>query len=111
MPARAVGRLAELPPPARGLRPKQLPNFVNAVPYPWLPLISDKMGRMKPATFLPFFAVLVSLPVPAQVKISPETGKLAIEINGKPSTDFYFSGPQVSKPYLWPLRAATGTYV
>jgi hypothetical protein len=66
---------------------------------------------MKTATFLPLFAVLFSLPTPAQVKISPETGKLAIEINGKPSTDFYFSGPEVSKPYLWPLRAATGTYV
>src|SRR6185369_16710458 len=66
---------------------------------------------MKTATFLPLFAVLFSLPLPAQVKISPETGKLAIEINGKPSTDFYFSGPEVSKPYLWLLRAATGTYV
>jgi hypothetical protein len=66
---------------------------------------------MKNAMFLPLCALLVSIQLPAQVKISPEVGKLTIEINGKPSTDFYFSGPEIAKPYLWPLRAATGTYV
>src|SRR5689334_23282640 len=66
---------------------------------------------MKTATFLPLFAALVSLPLTAQVKITPQTGKLEVQINGKPSTDFYFSGPEIAKPYLWPLRAATGTYI
>ncbi len=66
---------------------------------------------MKTATFLPLCAVLVSLPVPAQVKITPGAEKVVIEINGKPSTDFYIAGPEVAKPYLWPLRAASGTYV
>jgi hypothetical protein len=49
--------------------------------------------------------------LPAQVKITPGAEKIAIEINGKPFTDFYIAGPEVAKPYLWPLRAASGTYV
>jgi Family of unknown function (DUF6807) len=47
----------------------------------------------------------------AQVKITPGPQKIAVEINGKPFTDFYIAGDQVVKPYLFPLRAATGTYV
>ena len=46
-----------------------------------------------------------------QVKITPGSQKIAVEINGKPFTDFYLPGPEVSKPYLWPLRAASGTYI
>jgi hypothetical protein len=46
----------------------------------------------------------------AQVKITPGPEKIAVEINGKPFTDFYIGG-DVSKPALWPLRAASGTYV
>src|ERR1041385_7423862 len=65
---------------------------------------------MKTATILSLCAVLAS-PLAAQVKITPGAAKVAVEINGKPSTDFYIAGPEVSKPYLWPLRAASGTYV
>jgi hypothetical protein len=46
-----------------------------------------------------------------QVKITPGPEKVSIEINGKPFSDFYIAGSQVSKPYLWPIRAASGTYV
>ena len=66
---------------------------------------------MKTATLLLVFAALVSRPAPAQVKITAGPEKVAIEINGKPSTDFYIAGKEVAKPYLWPLRAASGTYV
>lgn len=47
----------------------------------------------------------------AQVKITPGPEKISVEINGKPFTDFWVAGSMVSKPYLWPLRAASGTYV
>jgi hypothetical protein len=61
----------------------------------------------------------------AQVKITPGKDKIAIEIHGKPYSDFYISGPDPSfpgadknltdaplmKPVLWPVRAASGTYV
>jgi hypothetical protein len=55
--------------------------------------------------------LLSALLLPAQVKITPGAEKISIEINGKPFTDFYIAGKEVAKPYLWPLRAATGTYV
>lgn len=45
------------------------------------------------------------------MKITPGPEKIPVEINGQPFTDFYVAGPQVVKPYLWPLRAASGTYV
>jgi hypothetical protein len=56
-------------------------------------------------------ALVLALPAAAQVKITPGPEKVAIVINGKPFTDFYVAGEMVTKPYLWPLRAATGTAV
>ena len=47
----------------------------------------------------------------AQVKITPGDEKIPVEINGKPFTTFYIAGADVTKPYLHPLRAASGTYV
>jgi hypothetical protein len=66
---------------------------------------------MKHAFTLLFSAAILALPAAAQVKITPGPEKIAVEINGKPFTDFYVAGPDVTKPYLWPLRAASGTYV
>jgi Methane oxygenase PmoA len=57
------------------------------------------------------FLLLAVLPAVAQVKITPGPEKISVEINGKPFTDFWVAGPEVAKPYLWPLRAASGTYV
>jgi len=50
-------------------------------------------------------ALLVILPLAAQV---PD--KIDIAVDGKPFTTFY-SGADVNKPYLWPLRSADGTIV
>jgi hypothetical protein len=68
---------------------------------------SGKILPMRTATLL----LLSAFVLPGQVKITPGPEKIAIEINGKPFSDFYVAGPEVAKPYLWPLRAATGTYV
>jgi hypothetical protein len=65
---------------------------------------------MKHATIL-LSAAILALPAAAQVKITKGSEKIAIEINGKPFSDFYIAGAEVTKPYLWPLRAASGTYV
>jgi len=65
--------------------------------------------RYLPACIL--LGVLCALPSPAAVKITPGEGKVAVAIDGKPFTDFYISGADVTKPYLHPLRAASGTYV
>lgn len=56
-------------------------------------------------------AAVLALPATAQVKITPGADKIAVEIDGKPFTDFYVRGAAVTKPYLHPLRAASGTYV
>lgn len=68
---------------------------------------------MKPALLLLEVSALLMFPAAAQVKITPDKAheKIAIEINGKPFGDFYIGGTAVSKPYLWPIRAASGTYV
>jgi hypothetical protein len=57
------------------------------------------------------FLIAFLLPLAAQVKITPGANKVAIQIDGKPFTDFYYSGPDVTKPFLHPLRAASGTYI
>src|ERR1017187_8885991 len=73
------------------------------------------MVTMKHAYLVLFSAILLALPVTAQVKVTPSGGKVSVEIDGKPFTDFYMSGDafhaKVTKPYLWPLRAASGTYI
>jgi hypothetical protein len=70
---------------------------------------------MKSAYLVLLSAAALLLPAAAQVKLTPGDGKVSVEINGKPFTDFYMAGKafdaQVTKPYLWPLRAASGTYI
>src|SRR4051794_27700158 len=77
--------------------------------------LSARMGTMKHRCLVLFSAVLIALPLAGQVKLTPTPGKVAIEIDGKPFTDFYMSGEafnaKVTKPYLWPLRAASGTSI
>src|SRR5437879_11458018 len=73
------------------------------------------MGAMNRAVLALLSATLMALSASAQVKITPSDGKVAIEIAGKPFSDFYISGKafnaEVTKPYLWPLRAPSGTYI
>ena len=56
-------------------------------------------------------AVALALPAVAQVKITPGPDKIVVDIHGQPFTVFYVAGAEVTKPYLHPLRAASGTYV
>ena len=66
---------------------------------------------MKPTLAVLLAAVLLAFTASAQVKITPGPQKIAVRINGQPFTDFFIAGAEVAKPYLFPLRAATGTYV
>jgi hypothetical protein len=63
-------------------------------------------------TLLPLAAAvpLLAQTMLAQVNIVKEAGKIKVEIDGKPFTDFYI-GPEVAKPYLHPLRSASGKIV
>src|ERR1041385_3774588 len=59
--------------------------------------------------FLPL--LLFALPLCAGVELTKhDDDHISVVIDGKPFTDFYF-GKTAPKPYLWPLRAATGTVV
>jgi hypothetical protein len=50
------------------------------------------------------------LPAFGQVKITPGSNEIAVEIDGKPYTTFFYGAAQ-PKPYLHPLRTASGTVV
>src|ERR1700682_2613243 len=62
---------------------------------------------MKPIYILMMTAALSS----AQVKVVPEADRVRVEIDGKPFTDFVLRGGEAMKPYLHPLRSATGKIV
>lgn len=59
---------------------------------------------------LPLFALLAALPLAAQVKITQGKNQISIDIDGKPYSTYFF-GPDVAKPYLYPLRAPSGVAV
>lgn len=50
------------------------------------------------------------LPLAAQVKLTQGSDRILIEVDGKPFTDFIIGGG-TTKPYLYPLRAPSGTVV
>ena len=57
-----------------------------------------------------FLLLLAAVPLAAQVKVTPAPDRVAIEIGGKPFTTF-FIGKDAPKPYLHPLRSASGKVV
>jgi len=54
--------------------------------------------------------LVVGLPLAAEVKVTQAADRIVVEIDGKPYTAL-FIGPETTKPYLHPLRAASGTIV
>lgn len=57
------------------------------------------------------WVILVALPLSAQVRIAQHGIEyISVEIKGKPFTEF-FIGPETNKPYLHPLRSASGKIV
>ncbi len=55
-------------------------------------------------------ALGLALPLVAQVKMIRSEGKIAVDIDGAPFTAFWF-GPETAKPYLHPMRSASGKIV
>jgi hypothetical protein len=53
----------------------------------------------------------IAFPAAAQVTIKQGAEQIAVDIDGKPFTVFYISGKDLNRPYLHPLRAASGTIV
>src|SRR5258706_5919372 len=70
---------------------------------------------MKYASLVLLSAAAWAPPAMAQVKVTSAGNKVAVEINGNQFTTFYIAGEafkaKVTKPYLWPLRAPSGTAI
>src|SRR5438874_6304272 len=62
---------------------------------------------MKSASCL---VLAAALPLCAQVKITRHSDRISVDIDGKPFTEM-FVGADTTKPYLHPLRAASGKIV
>jgi hypothetical protein len=59
---------------------------------------------------LSLFALMLTLPLCAQVKITKAQDRISVEIDGKPYTAFFLSADG-NKPYVYPLRTAAGIVV
>jgi len=66
---------------------------------------------MKQLALVLVLSLGAALPARAQVKITPGPEQIAIEIDGKPFTVFYVGGKDLNRPYLHPLRSASGKVV
>ena len=60
---------------------------------------------------IPILLVLAAAILPAQVKFTTEPDRIVVTIDGKPFTDFVLRGGETMKPYLHPLRSASGKVV
>ncbi len=67
--------------------------------------------RSVPTGALLVLSLVAALPASAQVTLTRGPEQIAVEIDGKPFTVFYIAGKDLSRPYLHPLRAASGTIV
>jgi Methane oxygenase PmoA len=47
----------------------------------------------------------------AQMTVKVQPDRISIDLKGQPYTDFIFKGGEAMKPYLYPLRAPSGTIV
>jgi hypothetical protein len=57
-----------------------------------------------------FLSLLMATSLPAAVVLTRDGARIRVEIDGKPFTDFYY-GADAPKPYLHPLRSASGKIV
>lgn len=66
---------------------------------------------MKHLIFTLLFSACTALPSWGQVKLTRGPESVAVEIDGKPFTSFYLAGKDLNRPYLYPLRSASGKVV
>ena len=57
------------------------------------------------------FSLCASVPAWAQVTLTERPDQIAVDIDGRPFTVFYLRGADLQRPYLHPLRSASGKIV
>ena len=66
---------------------------------------------VKQLALLAVLSVGTALPAWAQVTLTQGPEQIAVEVDGKPFTVVYISGKDLNRPYLHPLRSASGKIV
>jgi hypothetical protein len=66
---------------------------------------------VKQLVLLAVLSLCTAVQASAQVKVTQGPEQIAVEIDGKPFTVFYISGKDLNRPYLHPLRSASGKMV
>jgi len=66
---------------------------------------------LKRLTLLLLLSLCTAGPSLAQVKLAQGPEQIAVEIDGKPFTVVYIAGKDLNRPYLHPLRTASGKIV
>jgi hypothetical protein len=66
---------------------------------------------VKRLALLVIVSLCTALPAVAQVTITREPDRIVVEIDGKPFTVLYIGGANLNRPYLHPLRSASGRIV
>jgi hypothetical protein len=69
------------------------------------------LGRVKALALLAVISLFTASPAWAQVTLTQTPEQIAVEIDGKPFTVFHISGAGLNRPYLHPLRSASGKIV
>ena len=72
-------------------------------------MINVRMRLVQLAVIL--LAVGAAHPAWAQVEVKRDAERITIDIDGKPFTVIYIAGKDLNRPYLHPLRTATGKIV
>ncbi len=62
-------------------------------------------------SLLAILSLCAAVPARGQVTLTQGPEQIAVEIDGKPFTVFHLGGENLKRPYLHPLRSATGTIV
>lgn len=62
-------------------------------------------------SFLSVVTLGMATPAWAQVTIKQTAEQIAVDIDGKPFTTFFIGGANLNRPYLYPLRTASGKMV
>ena len=76
--------------------------------------LTMNVAARAPVKHLAFVVILTlstALPTWAQVKLTQGPEQIAVAIDGKPFTVFYIGGKDLNRPYLHPLRSASGKIV
>ena len=69
------------------------------------------LGPVKRLAILGVLSLCAAVPARAQVTITQTPEQIAVEIDGQPFTVFHIAGKDLNRPYLHPLRSASGKIV